>query len=117
MQAIHKETLMSPSWLRSLSKKVGMGRARHPEAFRRLRMEALEDRTLLSGAVIVTTTVDLVDGDLSSIAALNASPGPDGVISLREAMMAADHTPSSIDDPNSVFVPSGTYSLSPYWNP
>src|SRR5262249_30622716 len=111
-----KEILMSPSWLRSLSKKSGIGRVRHPKAFRRLRMETLEHRTLLSGEVIVTTTVDLVDGDISSIAALNASPGPDGVVSLREATMAADNTPSSTDDPTLILVPSGIYSLSPYWD-
>lgn len=40
----------------------------------------------------VTTTADVVNGDVSSPAALVASPGPDG-ISLREAIMAANAAP------------------------
>jgi hypothetical protein len=44
-----------------------------------------------SDAVVVTNTSDVVNGNVSSIAALNAHPGRDG-ISLREAMEAADHT-------------------------
>lgn len=42
--------------------------------------------------VTVTTTSDVLDGDVSSIAALQADPGPDGVISLREAITAANAT-------------------------
>ena len=38
-----------------------------------------------SNVVVVTTTADVVNGDVSSVAALNAHPGRDG-ISLREAM-------------------------------
>lgn len=41
--------------------------------------------------VVVTNTSDVVNGDVSSIASLNARPGRDG-ISLREALEAADHT-------------------------
>lgn len=40
--------------------------------------------------VVVTTAADLVNGDTSSVAALLARPGGDG-ISLREAIAAADH--------------------------
>lgn len=49
-----------------------------------------------SGAdsVVVTTTSETVDGDTSSFANLNAQPGPDGAISLREAMLAANATPA-----------------------
>lgn len=44
-------------------------------------------------SAIVTTTADTVDGsDTSSIARLNAQPGLDGAISLREAMQAANAT-------------------------
>ncbi len=43
-----------------------------------------------SGAIlVVSTTADVVNGDVSSPAALIAHPGPDG-ISLREAITAAD---------------------------
>lgn len=40
----------------------------------------------------VTTTADVVNGDVSSPAALAANPGPDG-ISLREAIEAANNAP------------------------
>ena len=44
------------------------------------------------GTTTVTTTDDVVSGDadLTSIDALNANPGTDGVISLREAIIAAN---------------------------
>lgn len=42
--------------------------------------------------ITVTTTSDAINGDCSSIAALLASPGPDG-ISLREAISASNNTP------------------------
>jgi len=47
-----------------------------------------------SDVVVVTTTADVVNGDVSSVAALNANPGTDG-ISLREALLAADATGGS----------------------
>ena len=43
----------------------------------------------------VTTTSDTVDGDTTSTNALVANPGPDGKISLREAIIAADNTVSA----------------------
>ena len=52
-------------------------------------MEALEDRRLL--AVTVGNESDVVNGDVSSIAALVADDGSDG-ISLREAIAAANNT-------------------------
>jgi len=42
--------------------------------------------------VTVTNTSDAIDGDASSIAALQGDPGPDGGISLREAITAANAT-------------------------
>ena len=45
--------------------------------------------------VVVTTTADVVDGETSSFSSLNAQPGPDGAIALREAMLAANTTPIS----------------------
>ncbi len=47
-----------------------------------------------STVVVVTTADDLVNGDVSSVSALNANPGGDG-ISLREALRAADATGGS----------------------
>src|SRR5271165_2090072 len=44
--------------------------------------------------VVVTTTADVVNGNTSSLSALKAKPGRDG-ISLREALLAADHTAGS----------------------
>ncbi|WP_428304067.1 choice-of-anchor Q domain-containing protein [Lacipirellula sp.] len=64
-------------------------RAMRPET-RPLRLEALEDRRVLA-AVVVGTAAHALNGDTSSIAALIASPGPDG-ISLFEAIQAANAT-------------------------
>ncbi len=54
---------------------------------------ALQDiPTAAAATVTVNSTTDISDGDTSSIAALTATPGPDGVISLREAIIAANNT-------------------------
>ena len=45
--------------------------------------------------VTVTTASDVSDGNTSSISALIASPGADGVISLGEAITAANNTPGA----------------------
>jgi hypothetical protein len=45
-----------------------------------------------TGVVVVSTVADTVNGDVSSVSALVARPGVDG-ISLREAITAADKTP------------------------
>ncbi|HEY2705903.1 MAG TPA: putative Ig domain-containing protein [Candidatus Dormibacteraeota bacterium] len=58
-------------------------------------------------AVTVTTTNDVVDGTTTSIAALIASPGPDGRISLREAILAATNTVAA----STITVPGGTFGL------
>jgi parallel beta-helix repeat protein len=42
--------------------------------------------------IAITTTSDLVDGDTASIDALESNPGPDLVVSLREAILAAEAT-------------------------
>ncbi len=42
--------------------------------------------------VVVDSTTDVVDGGTTSISDLNADPGADGVISLREAITAANNT-------------------------
>src|SRR5947207_59104 len=48
---------------------------------------------LAAGTVTVTTTNDVVDGTTTSVAALQGSPGPDGKISLREAVQAVNNDP------------------------
>jgi hypothetical protein len=53
-------------------------------------LENLEDRRVLS-IVTVSTTTDVTDGDaIHGVPALIANPGPDGKISLREAIDAAN---------------------------
>jgi hypothetical protein len=54
--------------------------------------EPIVIRSKADETVVVTSTSDAVDGDTSSISNLNASQGADGVISLREAMTAANNT-------------------------
>ncbi len=64
--------------------------------------------------LIVRTTADVVDGDTASINALLANRGADGVISLREAITAANNTANGAtadaisfqipnDDPNHLY--------------
>ena len=77
-----------------------------------LNLECLEQRIVFNGTVTVSTFNDVVDGDTSSIAALIASPGADGKISLREAIEAANNTPSAMGTPNTINLPDGTYTLS-----
>ena len=48
--------------------------------------------TDVTSTLSVTTTSDQADGDTSSVEALNADMGDDGVISLREAILAANNT-------------------------
>lgn len=63
---------------------------------RSLRLEPLESRWVLA-ALTVGNLNDVVNGDVTSVASLNANPGPDG-ISLREAIAAAnvDFLPDTI---------------------
>ena len=68
---------------------------------RKPRFELLEDRRLLA-LVTVSNDNDADNGDTSSIAALIASDGGDG-ISLREAMIAANNTANDpIDTPDQI---------------
>ena len=43
--------------------------------------------------IVVSTEMDIVDGDTTDFDALAAGPGADGLISLREAVLAANQTP------------------------
>lgn len=58
---------------------------------RRLCAELFEDRRMLA-SVAVNTVADVDDGDTTSIAALIGDPGVDGVVSLREAITAANNS-------------------------
>jgi hypothetical protein len=73
----------------------------------RLNVDALNDLVILEegsstptvaltapmATVMVNSTTDVADGNTSSIVNLMATPGADGVISLREAITAANNTP------------------------
>ena len=76
-------------------------------------VELLEERTLLS-SITVNTIDDVVDGDTSSIGNLIASPGDDGVISLREAIDAANATDGAdtvVFDTSTTFATPQTITL------
>lgn len=67
-----------------------------------------EDYTVnVVAGITVDTTNDVVDGDTSSIAALEASKGADGFISLREAIIAANNTAGA----DTIILGAGTYTL------
>ena len=64
---------------------------------------------VVQGATVnVTTTVDVVDGNTSSVAAIIATPGGAG-ISLREAVRAVNNDEGG---PHIISLPAGTYTLS-----
>lgn len=69
-------------------------------------LEDLEDRCLLS-SITVNTTLDQLDGDTTSPEALLISPGLDGLISLREAIVAANNTEAA----DAILLGPGTYQL------
>ncbi|MFT5327120.1 MAG: hypothetical protein ACI8P0_005008, partial [Planctomycetaceae bacterium] len=83
------------------------GRSKRPSRLTPAQIELLEERVLLS-AVTVSTTNDVLDGDTSSITNLMATPGADGFISLREAVVAANNGAGA----DSISIPTGTYTLS-----
>ena len=58
-------------------------------------------------SITVSTELDLVDGDTSSVDALQLSPGDDGEISLREAIIAANSNP----DHDVIHLLSDSYTL------
>ena len=60
-----------------------------------------------SQTLTVTTTNDVVDGSTSSIAALLANQGADGLISLREAIIATNNSAGA----DSIALAAGTYTL------
>ncbi|MBC7965529.1 MAG: DUF4347 domain-containing protein, partial [Fuerstia sp.] len=62
----------------------------------------------LLGVITVSTTNDVLDGDTSSVAALLASRGIDGFISLREAIIATNNTAGA----DTIFLTAGTFTFS-----
>src|SRR4051794_32108483 len=77
---------------------------------KRAAIEALEERRLLTipvvTAITVNTFTNVVDGNTDSLSLLNTSPGADGKISLREAILAADNTAA----PSTINLTHGTYT-------
>jgi hypothetical protein len=68
---------------------------------------------ILVGGVVVTTTSDLANGNTSSVAALNANNGGDG-ISLREAILATNATPNGSTPDIIIFgIGSGLQTITP----
>ena len=62
-------------------------------------------------AITVTTHIDTIDAaeaDLASLVSLEANPGPDEKVSLREALIAANADP----DPDVIYLPAETYEIS-----
>jgi len=70
---------------------------------------------LAAPVIIVDTSVDTADGDTSSIASLMADKGADGLISLREAIIAANNTPNTdgIDEIHFDVGGGGTQTIQP----
>ncbi|MAE65270.1 MAG: hypothetical protein CMJ18_13445, partial [Phycisphaeraceae bacterium] len=59
------------------------------------------------GVLVVTTTADTLDGDTTNVTALLGDRGPDGEISLREAILATNDTPGTF----TLSLSSVTYEL------
>jgi predicted outer membrane repeat protein len=87
---------------------------------RKLRIESLEDRRVLS-AVTVSTVADVIDGNINGIPQLIANPGADGKISLREAITAANFAqdsdtitfdPAVFNTPKTINLTQGQLSIS-----
>ena len=70
--------------------------------------ESLNDWKHSLSEITVSTTIDQVDGDTSSVANLIASPGADQEVSLREAIIATNNTPGH----DRIYLPADTYKLS-----
>jgi hypothetical protein len=81
---------MMRSWLRSVFARPVSRPMRQAPARVYLALEGLEERAVPAG-IAVTNVNDVVNGDTSSITALEDTPGADG-ISLREAVTAAKNT-------------------------
>ncbi len=63
----------------------------------------------MGGTVVVDTTSDVVDGNTASVPLLLANRGADGLISLREAIIATNQANDGA--PDQIILPAGTYVL------
>ncbi len=84
-----------------------IGKINQPGIFSATVMDRWQHSLVAGGTVTVTTTNDVVDGTVTSIAALLANKGADGRISLREAILAANAS-SDIDE---ILLGSGEYRI------
>ena len=75
-----------------------------------LRPEVRQNWSGVLGQITVTTSNDILDSDAdtSSLANLELNPGSDGLVSLREAVVAANQD----SDADTIFLPAGNYQLS-----
>ncbi|MEJ7592856.1 MAG: DUF4347 domain-containing protein [Planctomycetaceae bacterium] len=62
----------------------------------------------LLGVITVSTTNDVLDGDTTSVASLLGNKGLDGLISLREAIIAANNSTGA----DTIFLTAGTFTIS-----
>ncbi|MCX7400303.1 MAG: DUF2341 domain-containing protein [Planctomycetales bacterium] len=83
------------------------GRIEHPGIFSATVMDHWQYSLPAGGTITVTTTNDVVDGTVTSIAALIANRGSDGRISLREAILAANAN----DDVDEIMLTAGEYRI------
>ena len=67
-------------------------------------------QTASSQSITVTATADVVDGNTTNIASLSGTPGADGLISLREAILATNGEPSG--STVTITLPAATIILS-----
>ena len=71
---------------------------------------SLSDWNGILANLVVTTELDVLDGNTTNISTLLGDRGADGFISLREAIIAANNTPGA--DSISLLAPVSTYTIS-----
>jgi VCBS repeat-containing protein/predicted outer membrane repeat protein len=84
-----------------------IGQIDQPGLFSATVMDRWQHSLAVGGTITVTTTNDVVDGTVTSIAALIANKGADGRISLREAILAANAN-ADIDE---IILGTGEYRI------
>jgi VCBS repeat-containing protein/predicted outer membrane repeat protein len=84
-----------------------IGQIDQPGIFTATVMDRWQHSLVAGGTVTVTTTNDVVDGTVTSIAALIANQGADGRISLREAILAANAN-ADVDE---IILAAGEYRI------
>ena len=84
-----------------------IGQINQPGIFSATVMDTWQHSLVAGGTVTVTTVNDVVDGTVTSIAALVANKGADGKISLREAVLAANAN-ADVDE---IILTAGEYRI------